>query len=138
MAGSGQVPLALAMIISDAIWTDPGSGKKTILGTFSVIFGREFPLTLPVLAVYLALTDARGKVPMMLRLVDVDELRDPVGEAPFDVDFADPIMIAEGVFHLPNLIFPEHGEYRLQLMADGELIIERRVVVLPAPEESHE
>jgi hypothetical protein len=51
MAGTGQVPLALAMVISDAIWTDAGTGKKTILATFSVIFGREFPLTLPQLAV---------------------------------------------------------------------------------------
>jgi hypothetical protein len=38
----GQPPLALAMIISDAIWIDPSTGKKTILGVFSAIGGNEF------------------------------------------------------------------------------------------------
>src|SRR5215208_7609811 len=134
----GPLPLALAMVMSDAIWIDPGSGKKTILGTFTSVIGREFPLTLPTLAVYIALTDARGKVPLKLRLIDVDELRAPVKEHDMDADFPDPIAVLEGIVTMGGLVFPEHGEYRLQLVSDGELIIERRLVILPAPEAKHE
>lgn len=133
MAGMRQVPLALAMVICDAIWTDPGTLKKTILGTFSVIFAPQFPVTLRQLAVYVSLTDARGKIPMTLRLVDVDEMMTPVLDFPLEVDFADPIMIAEGAMEFPNVVFPEPGEYRLQLLCDHELIIERRVVVMRTP-----
>jgi hypothetical protein len=125
-------PLALALVIADAIWIDPGSGKKTILGTFSAIYGREFPLTLNVLGVYASLTDARGKATLGLRLVDVDELRDPVWQQDFPVEFVDPISVMEVAVNTPDVVFPESGEYRLQLLIDGELIIERRIIVMPA------
>jgi hypothetical protein len=125
-------PLALALVISDAIWIDPGTGKKTILGTFSAILGREFPLALNSLGVYVALTDARGKVPLQLRMVDVDELRDAVWQQDFDVEFSDPISVLEIAVNANNVVIPASGEYRLQVLADGELIIERRIIVMPA------
>jgi hypothetical protein len=127
----GQPPLALAMIISDAIWIDPSTGKKTILGVFSAIGGNEFPLTLPQIVVYVALTDARGIVPLTLRLVDVDEIRGPIIEMYLSPDFVDPVTILEVTPHLKDVVFPEPGEYRLQLLTGGDLIIERRIPVMP-------
>ncbi len=127
-------PLALAMVISDAVWTDGETGRKTILGTFSTIIGREFPLPFPHLTVYLALTDTRGVVPLRIRLVDVDELRDPVGDRKWEVSFSDPISVVEETAAFDNIVFPEPGEYRLQLLTDGELLIERRLVVIPSEE----
>ena len=131
----GPLPLALAMVVSDAIWIDPGSGKKTILGTFSAVYGRQFPLRMDNFAVYLALTDARGMVGLALRLIDVDELRQPVIEHTLNAEFTDPIAVLEGTVSMP-VVFPEPGEYRLQLLADGELIIERRIVVVDRREVS--
>jgi hypothetical protein len=125
-------PLALALVIADAIWMDPGNGKKTIIGTFSAIYGREFPLTLNSLGLYIALTDARGEVALQIRLIDVDELQDPIWRQDWKVEFADPISILELAVNEPNVVIPASGEYRLQLLADGELIIERRIVVMPA------
>jgi len=123
------------MVLADAIWTDPGTGKKTILGTFSALFGKEFPLHLGQLAVYVALTDGTGKVPITLKIVDVDEERDPVRTHAFSAEFPDPIAILEGTLHLGDVIFPEPGEYRIQLFAENELIIERRLVVIKMPPE---
>jgi hypothetical protein len=129
----GNCPLALAMVISDAIWVDPATGKKTILGIFSAILGRQFPLVLPQLAIYVAVTDARGKVRLTLRLIDADELRDPVYEKTFDeVDFQDPRMVAEMVALVHGLKFDEPGEYRLQLWGEDDLVLERRIVVAKA------
>jgi hypothetical protein len=126
-------PLALALVIADAIWMDPGTGKKTIIGTFSAIYGREFPLPLGSLGIYVALTDARGKIALQLRLIDVDELQDaPVWKQDFPVEFEDPTSILELQINTSEVVFPASGEYRLQLFADGELIIERRIVVMPA------
>jgi hypothetical protein len=134
----GPPPLVLAMIISDAIWIDPTTGKKTILGTFSAMFGQTFPLTVHQLAVYIALTDAGGVVPLKLRLVDVDEIRDPVREMTLRPDFPDPISIMELGLHMKGIVFPEPGEYRLQLLTDdGRLLIERRILVMPVQEKSN-
>jgi len=133
----GPPPLALAMVISDAIWVDPTTGKQTILGTFSAICGQAFPLPVPHIAVYLALTDSRGVVPLKLRLVDVDEIRDPVQEMALSPDFVDPVSIVEAGLYMEDVVFPEAGEYRLQLLTDdSELIIERRILVMPVQEKS--
>lgn len=110
--------------------------RKTILGTFSTIIGREFPLPFPHLAVYLALTDTRGLVPLRIRLVDVDELRDPVGDKKWEISFSDPISVVDETFTFDNVVFPEAGEYRLQLLTDGELLIERRLMVIPSEEKT--
>lgn len=70
---AGIPPYALALVVCDAIWRDPSTGKRTILGCFSAILADEFPATHPGMAVYAAITDGHGTVPIALRLVDADE-----------------------------------------------------------------
>lgn len=122
-------PLALAMILCDEVWTDPNTGKKSILGTFSAIFGSAFPLRLNQLSVYLALTDAHGPVSMKMRIIDVDEEQSPVFEKDFNPDFPDPLAVLEATLKMTGLVFPVDGEYRVQLFCADELLIERRVIV---------
>jgi hypothetical protein len=126
----GQPPLALAMVMCDEVWTDPNTGKKTILGTFSSLFGTPFPLRLNQLSAYIALTDAQGKMSFAVRIIDVDEERPPVHEMATEIDFLDPLAVVEGTLRFRNVTFPAPGEYRLQLFCADELVIERRLVVL--------
>jgi hypothetical protein len=48
------------------------------------------------------------------------------------VSFADPLVVLEVVFTQARVVFPEPGEYRLQLFAAGEPLLERRLQVFPA------
>ena len=81
------------------------------------------------------LTDGRGKVPLRFRLVDADEqnviFESDILELPFD----DPRAIMELAFFIQNAVFPVPGEYRLQLRANDEYVMERRLILiqLPAP-----
>jgi hypothetical protein len=134
----GMPPLALAMVICDTVWVDPSTGKRTILGTFSAIFSTVFPVKLPQLAVYIALTDARGVVPIKFRVVDVDEARQPVYEHDSQISFKDPLSVSEGTIMLRGAEFPQPGEYRVQLFCDGELIIERRLMVISGEQSKDE
>jgi len=57
------------------------------------------------------------------------------------VEFPDPIAICEGEVNFSGLTFPLPGEYRLQLVSAGELIIERRLLVMSVQnqeEQTHE
>lgn len=121
-------PYPLAMLICDAVHIDPGTGKQSILGTFSIIGARRFPVTHPRLSIYIALTDGRGKVPLRLTLVDADE-EETLFESKAEVEFSDPRAIAEIAMQIGGLTFPRPGEYRFQLFAQGEHIIERRIVL---------
>ncbi|MBI1903136.1 MAG: hypothetical protein HYS13_18705 [Planctomycetia bacterium] len=122
-------PYPLAMVVCDGVWQDPYTKKFTLIGTFSALGGRRFPLIHPIISVFVSLTDGRGKVPCRLQLVDVDEVREPVFELSQELEFADPRVIFEVVFQATGIRFPAPGEYRLKLFARDEFIIERRIIV---------
>jgi hypothetical protein len=128
------VPYVLALIICDAIWRDPATGKRTILGCFSAIHAKTFPTMYPMLCVHAAITDGRGVTPIVLRLVDVDENNPPVFEQKAEVKFDDPRIMIEVDFIIPNVLFPAAGEYRLQLLSSGESLMERRILLLQVGE----
>ena len=123
-------PLCLGLILADSLHRDPGSGKWTILGTFSTLFSQEFPCQHPLMAVFGVLSDGRGTVRLEIRLVDVDEEHGSLASAAGEVQFEDPRAVVEFAIPLPGVMFPEPGEYRVQCLADGELLMERRLMVV--------
>lgn len=127
-SGMPAVPYALAMLVCDGVHRDPMTGKVYVLGSFFSIFAREFPTTQSI-CIYALLTDGYGKVPVTLRIVDVDAAEEPLFEAEAEVEFSDPRVMAELVFGPERISLPAEGEYRFQLFAGPELVIERRIVL---------
>src|SRR5438552_31128 len=89
-----QPPNPLALIVADSIHVDPGSQKKTILGTFSNIFSQSFPVAHPLIAVYAVATDGYGPTEFMIRIVDVDDTNE-LASVTIHVDFEDPRAVVE-------------------------------------------
>ena len=83
-------PVVLAMVICDAIYQDPATRKCTILGTFSTINARKFPVVHRQLGVHIALTDGHGKSRIRLMLVGQDETQPPLFSGEGTIEFADP------------------------------------------------
>jgi len=131
MAVEQQPPDVIAMVLADAVLHDFATGKCFIQGTYSVIGAREFPHLHPSIVVYTAVTGGHGQTPMKLRLVDANEDRAPLFQNEAMVSFPDPITVIELVIATPNVVFPEPGEYRLQLSGAGEFLRERRIHVVP-------
>jgi hypothetical protein len=129
MAEELPPPIALAMIICDAIWIDPSTGKPTLLGMFSSIAAKTFPATHPLLATHVCLTDGEGVIPIKIRLIDADEENDPLFELEAELEFPDRRAIIDMNAHMKDIAFPAPGEYRLQLFARNQFVIERRLVV---------
>src|SRR6266478_2358632 len=102
-------------------------------GTYSVIFANDFPVVHHLLVVYLAITNGHGRSPIKVRLVDVDESREPIFEIESVIEFSDPLQVLETVFAARGVRFPEPGEYRLQVFGAGQFLRERRLQVIPAP-----
>lgn len=125
------LPEVLALIITDQVYRDEVSGTLSMLGIRSAIGATAFPWNHPRLSAYVALANGRGETSMRIRLVDSDEDRDPVFEDETQVTFPDPLAEIELVFKLSDLVFPEPGEYRLQLLAAGQFLRERRLVIIP-------
>lgn len=123
-------PVVLAMVICDAIYQDPATQKCTLLGTFSTINARQFPVIHRQISVHVALTDGHGRTRIRLTLVGTDENQTPLFSREGTIDFGDPRMVAELNFVIANLAFPTPGEYRLQVHGNDELLMERRLHVV--------
>ncbi len=125
-----QPPDVLAMIVADGVLRDVVTNKFFIQGTYNVIGGSSFPLTQPSIVVYAAVTEGYGDTEFKLVLVDANETREPIFEMGLKVAFPDPLLVVELVFAAPSVVFPEPGEYRLQLYGAGQPLRERRLQVI--------
>lgn len=122
-------PVVLAMIVCDMIYQDPATRKCTILGTFSTLNARSFPVVHRQMAVHVALSGGHGKPRIKLTLVGSDENKPPLFSGEGTIQFSDPRVVAELNFRLKNVTFPTPGEYRFQVYANEELLMERRLHV---------
>jgi hypothetical protein len=129
----GLEPICLAMVICDVIHTDPATGKRTLLGTFSSLVSPDFPMPVHAIGVYLLLTECRGKFNITLQIVDVNDEREPVVRVESELEAPDPLTVLDIDVRLGGFQIPMPGEYRVQLYADGAIVIERRLMVIQTP-----
>jgi hypothetical protein len=125
-----QIPDVLAMVVAEDVHRSNASGMFSILNTYSTIFAPTFPWTHKILIVYLAFTEGRGKVPMTMRLVDVNQIKPPIFEIDSVQYFSNPTYVVEKAFFQTDVVIPAAGEYRLQLLSSGEILRERRLYVV--------
>lgn len=124
---SKPVPEVLSLLVCDQIITDRMTGKQSLIGMFSKIHTRGFPASHPQLCIFVMMTEGYGEVDVLLRVVDSNDSRAPIVEGKGKVRFKDPRAIANLSLQFHGLTFPEPGEYRIQLFAEGELLREARL-----------
>lgn len=127
MVMSKPVPEVLSLLVCDQIITDRLTGKQSLIGMFSKIHTRGFPASHPQLCIFVMMTEGYGEVDVLLRVVDSNDSRAPIVEGKGKVRFKDPRAIANLSLQFHGLTFPEPGEYRIQLFAEGELLREARL-----------
>ncbi len=130
-----RIPYSLAMVVCDAIYVDPQSGKRSITGVFSQIHSAiAFPITLHAMAVYVALSEWIGTHTLALQLVDMTEEAAPLFRMEAELDYNDPLEVVEIDFRLGGVTFPAPGKYRLQLFAGTSILHERLLIAVPFTE----
>ena len=122
----------LSLVVCDQIITDRLTGKQSLIGMFSVIHAMRFPVNHPQLSVYASLTGGHGTVSLMIRIVDSNEARTPLVQGQGQVQFNSPLAVANLALQFHGLTFPEPGEYRVQLLSNGELLREAKLRLMQA------
>ncbi len=125
-------PQVLSLLVCDQIIVDRMTGKTSLIGMFANIAARKFPMRHPQLCVFASLTDGRGKTPLELCIMDSEDSRPPVVSGKATVEFKDPRAVACLNLHFNGLVFPEAGDYRVQLWCDGALLNEARLMLVQA------
>jgi hypothetical protein len=121
-------PQLLAWLTCDGVHIDPGSGKHTILGIFSNIQARQFPVTHPFMIWFLTITDVSPgkhslKISMGLSGTQPQQLLD----RPFESQ--SPLHRINLINEIRNLSFPGPGEFELLIEIDDELLLATSLTV---------
>jgi hypothetical protein len=126
---SGKVPepIVYAFVLAEVVHQDSITSKVTIVGTFNQVQSSSFPTKYEPFGIYLAIAGFRGRTAFQLRLIDMDELREPLIAANVIVAPIDPNQTVEFAEMVPSLTFPEPGIYRFQLILGGEILRERLI-----------
>ena len=137
MADKGKLPapIVLALVVADEITRDQESGKCTIHGVFYAAECASFP-TKASLSVYGAITGFHGKVKVEIRFVEVGDNDRLMAAATQEFSSKDPHTVVEMVLNFRDIIFKQPGEYRVQLLAGGEHLLERRIQLAVMDEDS--
>jgi hypothetical protein len=115
-------PQLLAWLTCDGVHIDPGSGKHTILGIFSNIQSREFPVTHPFMIWFMTITDCapgqhRMRISMGLDATNLEPLLERVFES------QSPVHRINLINEIRNLSFPQAGDYSLLIEIDDEALL---------------
>lgn len=115
-------PQLLAWICCDGVHIDPATGKHTLLGIFSNIKARQFPVTHPRMFWFLTVTDvSTGKHQLRISMGrDMQETR-PLVEREFESK--SPLQRINLINEIQRLTFREAGEYSILVEVNDETIL---------------
>lgn len=120
-----SLPQVLAMIICDTVIDDRISNKKSLIGLFDAIATTHLPCVVNELHVFLALTEGYGQLNLKMRCAAAESDVE-IFATESNVSFPDPLTVLEINLGFRGCSFPNAGEYRFQLFADGTLLCERK------------
>jgi len=121
-------PQVLVWITCDGVHFDPGTGKHTILGVFSNIRARQFPVTHPFMIWFLTLSD----VPQGTHKIKISIGLDPTQLAPLldrTFDSQGPLQRINLINEIRNLSFAQPGDHSVVVEVDDEPLLATSITV---------
>ena len=121
-------PQLLAWLLCDGVHVDPSNGKHTILGVFSNIMAKRFPVVHPHMVWFMTLTDVAPGTHKMKISMGLDPT-DPKAliERPFESQ--GPLARINLITEIRNLSFQQAGEYSILIEIDDEPLLATSLMV---------
>ena len=122
-------PQLLAWLMCDGVHIDPSSGKHTLLGIFTNIHAKQFPMMHPHMVWFMSITDvAQGAHKMKVSMgLDPTDPK-PLIERPFESQ--GPLVRINLINEIRNLGFGQAGEYAILIEIDDEPILATSITVV--------
>ena len=121
-------PQLLVWLTCDGVHIDPATGKHTILGVFSNIQARQFPVIHPYMVWFLTLTDVQpGKHTIKLS-IGLDPTN-PAGLIQREFESQSPLHRINLINELRNLRFEQPGDYNILVEVNDDPILATSMAV---------
>jgi len=123
-------PVLQALILADHVYTDRGTGKNVIAGTFNQLWANQFPSKLGRSAwAFFCLTDLKGKVVLSLKYINLSNNEVLMQLDGIEATCKSPLQSVEYAVELPPIPMPDVGAYAFELYAGTEMLGALRVNV---------
>ncbi len=121
-------PQLLAWVTCDGVHIDPSSGKHTLLGVFSNISARQYPVVHPFMVWFLTISDC-APGPHRIRIsIGLDAAAtQALIERPFESH--SPLHRINLINEIRNLSFPQPGDYSIVIEIDDEPLLVTNLTV---------
>jgi len=115
-------PSLLMFCTCDHVHVDPSTGKHFVMGIFSSIKARSFPVTHPRMFWFLVITDVQpGTHRLGLSMGVGENMPTPMAEREFES--TSPLQRITLVNQMNNLTFNNPGDYSIQVDVDEEPLL---------------
>lgn len=121
-----QRPAVIGMLICEQVIVEEHTRNVTLVNAFARRVVKRFPSDPFPFVVFTVLNDGIGKIRLDLRIQRLDTLED-VFVRSVSIHLADPLKEYRCLFRVEDCIFPLAGSYELALLADKEIIAQRRL-----------
>ncbi len=121
-------PQLLVWLTCDAVHIDPASGKHTILGVFSNIKARGFPVVHPHMVWFMTLTDVQPGTHRIKISLALDPTK-PVELIQREFESQSPLHRINLINELHNLRFDQPGDYSIFIEVDDEPLLATSLTV---------
>lgn len=121
-------PQVLVWITCDGVHIDPSSGKHTILGVFSNIRARQFPVVHPFMVWFMTLSDVtQGEHRIKISLGLDPSNATPIIDRKFESQ--SPLQRINLINEIRNLSFAAPGDYSIIIEVDDEPLLATNITV---------
>ena len=121
-------PIALGLTLCDYILLEAGTGKVSLIGTFSGIRGVRFPLIPAPFCIFASLTGGAGDATVELAAIDLETNEEVLSQQAV-LHFPDRFTEVYAVYRQIQCEFPKPSTYLFTMLVDGDWIAHRRLRV---------
>jgi hypothetical protein len=116
------------MLFCDSVILEHGTGKVTLVGTYSGVAAETFPSPPADLHIYIQLTSSVGQIPVRLSCLRASTAEpEEVYSSSQIIHFRAKLIVEQVHVVWKQFQFPAPGEYSFQLWSQGRVIAERRL-----------
>jgi hypothetical protein len=130
-----QRPIAIGLLLCEQVIIEEDTKNVTPVNCFTRRVAEAFPWRSPPFTVLAWLTNGEGAVALEV-IIEAAASLEILHQNQVTLRFASPLQQGRLSIRLQEIIFPEAGSYRVLLLADGEVVAQRRLTV-SSGESSH-
>jgi len=124
-----QKPLSIGLLLCETDLIEEGSRNASLVNCFSSRTVKQIPSEPISFVIYAFLTDGIGDISLEVIIQRLDTLEE-VANRSLLVHFKDPLYNARVRLRVKDFSFPVAGSYQVMLLAEGEMIAQRKLAVI--------